>query len=116
MIYIEPTYSGSDLPMKEAIATVSDELWEFYKDKPHGVYWDVVDGEFVQLIPIDEATTMFEASKRIPELKQLLADSDYKAIKFAEGELSAEEYATTKAQRAAWRAEINALQEQYPNL
>lgn len=52
--------------------------------------------------------------ERVAELKKLLADSDYKAIKFAEGLLSVEEYAETKAQRQAWREEINQLQgEQY---
>ena len=47
---------------------------------------------------------------RIEELKMLLAASDYKAIKFAEGWLTAEDYAATKAQRQAWRDEINELE------
>lgn len=47
---------------------------------------------------------------RISELKQNLAQTDYLAIKYAEGQLSAEEYAGTKAQRQAWRDEINVLQ------
>lgn len=47
------------------------------------------------------------AKQRIAELKGLLAATDYKAIKYAEGELTAEEYAETKAERQAWRAEIN---------
>lgn len=47
---------------------------------------------------------------RIAELKQLLSDTDYKAIKYAEGLISEEEYAETKAQRQAWRDEINELQ------
>lgn len=48
---------------------------------------------------------------RINELKQLLTDSDYKAIKFAEGQMTEEEYAPIKAQRQAWRDEINELEE-----
>lgn len=52
--------------------------------------------------------------KRIAELKALLAKTDYQAIKYAEGELTAEEYADTKAQRKAWRAEINAITEVEP--
>lgn len=47
---------------------------------------------------------------RIDELKQLLADSDYKAIKYAEGWITAEDYADTKAERQAWREEINRLE------
>jgi len=38
---------------------------------------------------------------RIFELKRSLADTDYLAIKFAEGELTADEFAATKAQRQA---------------
>lgn len=48
--------------------------------------------------------------KQITELKGKLAESDYKAIKYAEGEITATEYAETLAQRRAWRAEINALE------
>ena len=47
---------------------------------------------------------------RIDELRTLLAESDYKAIKFAEGWITAEDYASTKAQRQAWRDEINELE------
>ncbi len=54
-----------------------------------------------------------EVSKedRIVELKQALLDTDYKAIKYAEGWLSAEEYEPTKLQRQEWREEINRLEE-----
>lgn len=48
-------------------------------------------------------------AERIAELKQLLEGSDYKAIKYAEGLVSEEEYAKTKAQRQAWREELNSL-------
>lgn len=47
---------------------------------------------------------------RIAELKQYLFNTDYKAIKYAEGLLTAEEYAEIKAQRQAWRDEINKLE------
>ena len=47
---------------------------------------------------------------RIAELKRLLSASDYKAIKYAEGLISAEDYEETKSTRQAWRDEINALE------
>ena len=50
----------------------------------------------------------YELSKEIAELKAKLISTDYQAIKYAEGELTAEEYAETKAKRKAWREEINA--------
>ena len=51
-----------------------------------------------------------EYQAEIDELKQALADSDYKAIKYAEGEISEEDYAPIKAQRQAWRNRINELE------
>lgn len=58
----------------------------------------------------------FELGYKIIELKRKLRETDYKAIKYAEGELSAEEYAETKAQRKAWREEIRALEIEIENL
>lgn len=55
---------------------------------------------------------IFKLEMRIGGLKSNLRATDYKAIKYAEGELSAEEYAETREQRRAWRAEINALEEE----
>jgi hypothetical protein len=43
-------------------------------------------------------------------LKSLLADTDYVCLKYAEGALSEENFADTKARRAQWRAKINALE------
>ena len=46
----------------------------------------------------------------INALKQLLTNTDYKAIKHSEGLISDEDYAEVKAQREAWRARINELE------
>jgi hypothetical protein len=63
----------------------------------------VVNGEFVKIA--DETKI-----NRIAELKRLLAESDYQCLKHADGELTDEEYASIKAQRHAWRVEINELE------
>ena len=42
--------------------------------------------------------------------KQLLCQSDYKALKHADGAMSDEEYAPIKAKRAEWRSRINAAE------
>lgn len=42
--------------------------------------------------------------------KQMLAGTDYQALKFAEGALTEEEYAETKEKRELWRAEVNELE------
>lgn len=51
-----------------------------------------------------------QLEEEIKDLKQKLYDTDYQAIKFAEGLLTADEYAETKAQRQEWRDRINELE------
>ena len=53
--------------------------------------------------------------QRITELKQLLASTDYQAIKFAEGQLTTEEYEPMRTQRQLWRDEINQIEAQLNN-
>ena len=48
--------------------------------------------------------------ERIAELKCKLSETDYQAIKYAEGLISETDYAPIKAQRQVWRDEINALE------
>jgi hypothetical protein len=57
-----------------------------------------------------------EREGRISELKQLLLETDYKAIKYAEGLISDEEYAVIRSERQAWREEINALEAELEGL
>ncbi len=47
---------------------------------------------------------------QITVLKQNLSDTDYKAIKFAEGLISEEDYAPIREQRQEWRTQINLLE------
>lgn len=50
------------------------------------------------------------AMHRILELKQNLKDTDYQAIKYAEGIIGAPEYYDIKQKRQEWRDEINRLE------
>lgn len=52
------------------------------------------------------------ASIKILNLKKQLQETDYKAIKYAEGWLTEEEYAEIKAERQRIREEINRLEEE----
>lgn len=51
-----------------------------------------------------------QIQSEIAGLKQILARSDYKALKHADGVLSEEEYAPVKAERQALRDRINELE------
>lgn len=50
---------------------------------------------------------------RIDELKRNLAASDYRVMKYADGEYTAEQYEPYRLQRAAWRAEINEIEKNF---
>ena len=57
-----------------------------------------------------EPTQKEIAQQRIAELKQMLTNTDYEAIKYAEGVMTEAEYSPYKADRQKWRAEINELE------
>jgi hypothetical protein len=48
--------------------------------------------------------------QKLAEIKKLLADTDYKAVKFAEGMLTAEQYKPIKQSRALWRTAYNSIE------
>ena len=72
--------------------------------------------------PKEEKQTPYEPTEKellmqqINQKKWELSQTDYKAIKFAEGLITEEEYAPIKAERQAMRDEINALQAQIDKL
>lgn len=70
--------------------------------------WKIEEDSYPEPTPEEKARQ--DKQNRIYELKALLSESDYKAIKFAEGEMSAEEYEPTRLQRRAWREEINVIE------
>lgn len=77
----------------------------------HELRFALVGGKYA-LVPNDptEENKQKGYRDRIIELKKLLSESDYKAIKYAEGAISESEYVLTKAERQAWRDEINTLE------
>ena len=62
--------------------------------------------------PSDNELARQEIQSQIEQLKYELQQSDYKAIKFAEGWITAEDYAQIRAERQAKRESINALEAQ----
>lgn len=78
--------------------------------RPEVVEHDETEEIKVYIPYTDEELRKIAAEARIEELKSLLRASDYKAIKYAEGVISPEEYAPVKAERQAYRDEINDLE------
>lgn len=83
-------------------------------------YYCVENGKFCikRRTPTEEELAkdiISNRNKEISELKAKLAQTDYQAIKFAEGWITADDYAPTKALRNSWRARINELEVQDGN-
>ena len=72
--------------------------------------------EVVPPTPTAEEIAQQEREAEIWSLKEQLRESDYKAIKYAEGWITAEDYAPIKAQRQEWRERINELEELLNNI
>ena len=66
-----------------------------------------VTGRILKKVWTDEEEI---ARREIANLKAKLVATDYQAIKYAEGAITAEEYAEMKIQRQAWRDTINELE------
>ena len=72
-----------------------------------------INGEYIEMTEEEIAEIEKQAptaEQQILDLKQMLADTDYQAIKYAEGWITDEEYEPIKLQRQEWRDEINRLQ------
>jgi len=76
------------------------------------------DVENNTVIPYDNSSQIKvdEIQLRISELKSLLSETDYRALKYFEGYYTEEEYAPYKAQRQAYRDEINQLEKELETL
>lgn len=92
-------------------AAIDDGTWALYCAYAKGTAWDVRDGRFVRLIGEDAVRAARDAEREISALKDLLRSTDYRAIKHAEGLLTDDEYADSKAEREAWRMRIRELEE-----
>ena len=60
-----------------------------------------------------ELTNLYNKKR---ELHNNLIATDYKALKYAEGVISEEEYASVKLLRQSWRNEINKIEKEIENL
>jgi hypothetical protein len=67
-------------------------------------------------IGVEYSDEQKERYAEIKALKKQLAQTDYKALKYADGCYTEEEYAPIKAQRADARTRINALEFEKPTL
>jgi hypothetical protein len=102
-----PFYSEAEMKkagFPKADKTVSDDDFA-----ANGCYARLIDGK----IAVGKTGAEKQAeqnAERVRVLKRNLADTDYIAVKIAEGAAAASQYADKLAERRAWRAEIRQLE------
>ena len=122
--YLKPDALEVNVPEQTAVEEVSH--YEVIREYPSGGkdVKKVIDVEGKPYVPAhvtreeiqiyvpytERELEIMSANSEIRELKQKLNATDYKAIKYAEGVLSEDEYSGTQAQRQAWRDRINELE------
>ena len=107
----DTNWEGEDYYLLEDNSELAQKIIRFdpnYKIViENGTIVDVIEDEIKKI-----AQNTMLLKQEIEILKQKLKDTDYKAIKYAEEQLSEEEYASTKAERQGWRDRINELEAQ----
>ena len=94
MAYLLGTFENG-IPLADVEFSDIDD-WPYLKDKcPHKT---------------QEMISKENAIKEISQLKKQLSDTDYKAIKYAEGQISESDYASVRAERQGYRDRINELE------
>lgn len=107
---------------KEKYYVIDDNSELAKKIRENYPYIDFILNEENNLIDIDitiqkeQRNNIRNFRVKIQDLKKQLSATDYQAIKYAEGQLSEEEYAEMKTQRQSWRDEINNLEKQIEEL
>jgi hypothetical protein len=123
--YLKKDVIETDIPEQEEV--VEEWHYEAIKEYPNGgkILEKVIDVEGKPYIPAhtereeiwvyvpytENELAKIAAEREISELKAKLRDTDYQAIKYAEGMYTLTEYAPIREQRQAWRDRINHLEE-----
>ena len=104
-----------------------NQIFTYDDDYTNKANWCNENGYYIEEIkPLEDGTRQFQIKQmpqktedeklieqyqsEIVELKKYLFDTDYKAIKFAEGEITENDYQEVKAQRHDARVRINELE------
>lgn len=109
--------------LRKAIPETSDFIFvdELPQVIPYRQVLKVVDNaltvENLQLTAEQEKNiSIIEINTKINILKEKLAETDYKALKFIDGEFTEEEYAPIREERKNYRIKINELEKCLENL
>lgn len=106
-VYLMPADSTNIPPLEEK--EDFDIIW-------NGKEWEYKEQEKEKELEPYIPTEKEKLEQELWQLKNELQQSDYKALKFAEGWLTEEEYFETKTERQVLRQKINEIQEKIDNI
>lgn len=95
--------NAADLTSRSETAVESDTEYDIAAIK-------LVDGTITAITQTDAEKLAAAQDSKIAALQGLLKRTDYEAIKYAEGIITATQFANLKAAREAWRTAINTIQ------
>lgn len=113
MIYFNSNYQAFAFEIPVYIATVEDNIWQYYAGFERGVYWDIQNNQFVQLRTIEYMQGYQNALTLIRTYKGYIRKTDGDAIKYLLNEISANDWEPIAQQRATWLATIEQLKNEY---
>jgi len=107
-ITLDITLTDESTNYQKTLVSLAQRLAAEYEGNDYKL---VITDNHYQVIHISEQDLLKDQYRlEITQLKKQLSDTDYKAIKYAEGQISEEEYASVKAERQGYRDRINELE------
>ncbi|MDR2340778.1 MAG: hypothetical protein LBD72_00355 [Puniceicoccales bacterium] len=77
-IYFDENKGAHGHPINSCMATINSKLLDIYCDKKCGVYWDVANGEFVQLITQEQIKIEEAKSRKLNERDRAFDEVDWR--------------------------------------
>jgi hypothetical protein len=107
-ITLDLTLTDESTNYEKTLVSLAQRLAAEYE----GNYYKlVITDNHYQVIHISEADLLKDQYRlEITQLKKALSDTDYKALKYAEGQISESEYSEIKSERQGYRDRINYLE------
>ena len=93
---------------QKTLVSIAQRIFAEYSGNDYRLV--ITDNHYKTVHVSEEERQKDQYRLEISQLKKQLSDTDYKAIKYAEGQLTESEYSPIRSQRAEWRARINELE------
>ena len=102
------TLDDNSTNYQKTLVSIAQRLFAEYSGDEYKLV--ITDNHYKTVHISEEERQKDQYRLEILQLKKQLSDTDYKAIKYAEGQISEDEYASVRAERQGYRDRINYLE------